>query len=810
MTLLSLSDLRDALRSFRRAPAVPIAAVLCLSLGIGATTAVASAIDRALLSPLPYRSPDRLVTVYRTTPLADDWPTSAPNYVDLARRTQVLSGLAAIASGNGLLTFSDQSLAVTAERVTGNLFQTLGMRALRGRLLTPDDDRPGAAGTAVMSAAFWRQHFGADPAVVGRTVNLDGRPVEIVGIAPPGFRVVVGTNLYRSDLWVPMHFTASELGSRGSNFLFMIGRLASDATVETAESNLRQIFRGLVATYPDLKGDGVRVVPLRAEFVRTVRTPLLLIFGAVCAVLLIAAANVASLLLARGVQRQRETAVRAALGGGRWAVMRPVVAETAVLVSLGLVGGGALAWAGVRTIGALAVRNVPQLAGLTVDPRIIAFATALSIGTALACGIGPAWRAGAVDPQDALRGGRGGGAGRGHHRALAGLVVAEVALSLMLLVGASLVLRGFTALITSDPGFDPKPVLTFTVSWPADAYPGDSAVQRFLTPALAAIRRTPGVAAAGAISALPYDQWGSNFNVRYEGQPAGNLEHRPLVEFRAVTPGFFSVTRQRLVAGRLLDARDDGRPGTLDAVVVNEALAKRDFPGRGAIGQRFYWGGTDTSFATIVGVVSDIRNSGPFQPPKPAAYWTAPELGGIGLSAPIMVRTAGLDPTAIEAAVRAAVRSVDPRAAVSAMRPMDAVIGRSLGQPRFYFSLLAVFAAVALLLAMAGVYGVMSYAVVQRTREIGIRSALGSPTGRIVRLIATQGMLLIGFGIAIGFAGAAATVRLLRQLLYGVSPADPQSWLLATAALVIAGAVASLVPALRAARIDPLVTMKTE
>ncbi|HUX35311.1 MAG TPA: FtsX-like permease family protein, partial [Gemmatimonadaceae bacterium] len=409
-----------------------------------------------------------------------------------------------------------------------------------------------------------------------------------------------------------------------------------------------------------------------------------------------------------------------------------------------------------------------------------------------------------LDPQEALH--AGGGQGREHHRALATLVVGEVALSLVLLLCASLVLRGFRHLTSSDPGFDPEPVLTFSMSAPADEYPGNSALQGFIDPALAAIRRVPGVAAAGAISALPYEAWGINFRIRYAGQPADNFERRPLAEYRIVTPGFFAVTRQRLLAGRLLDVDDDAHPGAVNAAVVNEALAMRDFPGRSPIGHRFYTG--DSTFATIVGVVSDIRNAGPLNPPQAEVYGAAGEFGVMPASTPVMVRTRGQGPTAVEAAVRAAVRSVDPRAAISDMRPMTVVIAQSVGQPRFYLDMLAAFASVALVLAVAGVYGVMSYAVAQRRREFGIRKALGSPGARIIALVGRQGLLIVGLGALLGLVAGAATVPLLRQLLYGVSPADGRGWLMATITLVVAGVVASLVPALRAARVDPLTTMR--
>jgi predicted permease len=808
MTPFSLRDIRGAARGLRRAPTVTISAIFCLGLGLGVTTAVFSAIDRALLTPLPFRDPGALVTVYRTTPQFNTGPFSAPNYVDLARSTHRLTGIAALTPTTALLARPDGATQVSVLRVTGNLFSLLGVHAARGRLLAPSDDAAGETLVVVLSDELWREQFGADPTLVGRTIRLDGASVTVAGVLPPRFRVLHGWQMLRADIWVPMRFTTDELGSRGSNFLMALGRLAPGASVASAQAELRSLYDGLVTTYPEMRGDSVRVVPLQADGVRAVRTPLLLLFGAVCMVLLIAATNVGSLLLARGVQRRREMAVRAALGATRWAVMRPVLAESLLLTGLGVAVGLALAWAGVRTIGALAAERLPQLTGLSIDVRVVLFALVLSVLVALLCGALPAWRSAAADPQEALRGSRGGGAGLASHRALRALVIAEVALSLVLLVGAGLVLEGFATLVQSDPGFDPKPLLTLEATVSPERYQDGTTVRRFLEPALAAIREAPGVESAGSISLLPYVNWGWNFNIRYEGQPGDDPTKLPLVERRVVTPEFFQVTRQRLLAGRLLRAADDDRPDATPVVVVNEALVRRDFRGRDPIGTRFYIG--DTTFATIVGVVSDIRNVGPVNPPSPEVYWSYRQGGNGSTTFPIVVRAKRGDPAQLAQAVRMAIHAVDPGAAVTHVRPMTEVIARSVGTPRFYLTLLGTFAVVAVVLAVSGLYGVMSYTVAQRTRELGIRAALGSSEGRTLRHVAGQGMLLVAAGVIVGLAGGAGVTRLLRGMLYGVSPLDAKVWLLTTLALASAGLLATLVPALRATRVDPLIAMREE
>jgi predicted permease len=488
--------------------------------------------------------------------------------------------------------------------------------------------------------------------------------------------------------------------------------------------------------------------------------------------------------------------------------MRPVLSESLVMTAVGLLAGLVLAWIGVRTIGSLAAARLPQLVGLSVDYRVIAFAIALAVLVALVCGGLPAWRSSAVDPQDALRDGRGGGTSRAHHRVLQSLVVAEVALSLMLLLGAGLVLKGFASLMGRDPGFDPEPILTLQTTISPQRYPDGNTVQRFLEPALEKVRAIPGVEAAASISLIPYDNWGWNFNIRYEGQPGDDPTRLPLTENRVATPEFFQVTKQKLVAGRLLGAQDDGRPESPAVVVVNEALVRRDFAGTDPIGKRFH--NSDTSFATIVGVVTDIRNFGPVEDPHPEVYRPFLQAGQGSSNFAIMIRTRRGNPADLTPQVRAAIRSVDQQVAITDVRTMPEVMALSTGRARFYLTMLSVFAAVALVLAISGIYGVLSYAVAQRTREFGIRSALGSTTVTTLALVTREGLRLIGIGVAIGLVGSIAATRLLSAMLYGVSPLDRATFASTTVALVIIGLVATLVPALRATRADPLLAIRSE
>ncbi|HEV8448207.1 MAG TPA: ABC transporter permease [Gemmatimonadaceae bacterium] len=803
-------ELRNAIRSLARVPGMTVAAVLCVALGVGGATAVASAISRALLQPLPVRDPWQLVAVHRITPQSGPngtWPQSPANYADLARDSRTVNLLAAVRFGTAFVNLGSETVQASQLYVTGNLFPMLGVTAEFGRLITPADDRLDAPITAMLSDEFWREKFRADQSVVGRTVDIDGTPTTIVGITPPQFRVPHGSNVLHSDVWSPIRFTPNVLAQRRSNSLLMLGRLAPGATTVSAEAELRSLFARLVDEYPDLKGDNVRVAPLAAESAATVRQPLLLLFGAVCMVLLIAATNVAALLLARGVQRRREVAVRTALGASRWHVMVPALAESVIISISGTALGLALAVAGVRTIGALAAARMPQLSGLSVDWRVIALGVGIAVVVSLACGAVPAWRTTTIDPHEALRGGRGGGAGREHHRALRTLVVAEIALSLVLLIGAGLILKAFARLLGKDPGFETAHVLKLDVTVASARYPNNSSTRRFLEPALDAVRKLPGVEAAASINVVPYENWGWNSNIRYEGVGKEDPTRMPLVEQRAATPEFFSVTRQRLVAGRLLNAGDDDSPKAAPVVVVNEALVKRDLKGANPIGHRFYI--SDTSFATIVGVVSDIRNVGPVANPAPEMYWTYLQAQPGASGFPIMIRTRG-NPTDVVAGVRRAIREADPTAAISNVNAMPDIVAKSLGRTRFYMLMLGAFAAVALVLTVAGLYGVLSYAVAQRTRELGIRVALGSSRARLVRLVTVDGAELVGLGALFGLVASFGLTRFMRSILYGVSPVDASTWLFAGVSLVLATLLATVVPAMKASRADPVIAMRIE
>jgi predicted permease len=785
-------------------------AVICLALGIGGTSAVASAISRALLQPPPFRDPMRLVAVHRITPQTGPngaWPESPANYSDLARQTRTVDSLAAITFGTALVNVGSETVQASELYVTGNLFPMLGVTPHHGRVITPADDRLESPVVAMLSNEFWHEKLQGDPAVVGRTIDIDGTPTTIVGITPPRLRIPQGGRVLSGDIWTPIRLTPPRLAQRGNNSLLMLGRLAPNATVAAAQAEMRGLFGNLVQQYPQLRGENLRVAPLVAENARSVRTPLLLLFGAVCMVLLIAATNVAALLLSRGIQRQRETAVRTALGASRWQVVRPAILESVLIRLVGALGGLALAAIGVRTIGALAAARMPQLEGLTVDWRVITFGLVVAAVVSLACAVAPAWRSATVNPQDALRAGRGGGMRRENHRALNALVVSEIALSLVLLLGAGLMLKTFSRLLGQDPGFETAHMLTLNATVASTRYERGSPVRQFLEPVIAAVRAVPGVDAVGSINLVPYVNWGWNSNIRYEGMSGDDPTRLPLVEQRSASPEFFAVTHQRLVAGRLIGPGDDDNPKAPPVVVVNEALAKRDFKGANPVGRRFYI--SESAFATIVGLVSDIRNVGPYTEPAPEMYWNYAQANSKASTFPLMIRTHG-NPADAATAVRAAIRSVDPTAAISDVAPMPDIIEQSLGKPRFYLMMLGAFAVVAVVLTIAGLYGVLSYAVSLRTREMGIRAALGSSRQRLVWLVALDGASLVISGFVIGSIASLGATRMAVSMFYGTRPLDPVTWVLAAATLVTATALATLLPALRGSRADPIIAMRAD
>lgn len=800
-------QIRVAVRSLARTPVVSAAAVISLALGLGATTAVFSAVSAALMDGMPFAEPQTLVSVFRTTPHFRNGPFSTANFLDLREQTETIESLGAVGYGTALLKRSERTYQVSARPLSPDLFATLGVAARHGRLLQADDERADATAVAVLSDEVFRSRFGADPAIVGQTIVLDGEVRTVVGILPADFRIPHRTRYLESDIWLPLRFEPEEAERRQSNYLLLLGRLADGRSVTEAETELVGLMAGIAEIYPYLRGESIRVGSMRAESSGPIRGPLLMLLGAVALVLLIATANVASLMLARGAQRGHEIALRTALGATRRSIVRTVLVESSVLAGIGVAFAFLIAWVGVRLIGNLGAQLYPQLQGLGLDARVFGFAIAATAVVAILAGVLPGWRISGADPQDALRTGSSrSGVSRSQNRFLKGIVVAELAASAVLLIGAGLLISAFLGVIDRDPGFETESLLTMTVNISPARYEEVTVDEGFARPALEAIRNLPGVEEAGTTSLIPYSGWGNNFNIRYEGV-TGDDTQLPLTESRVVSPSYFGALGVSLVEGRLFTESEAQGEELPTLVVVNQALVRRDFPNGSPIGGRFHT--SDTTFAEIVGVVADIRNFGPIEDPHPQVYWNFMGSGMQANRLPLVARVTGT-PEAQARAIEDALRSVDPDVAVTDVRSMDALISGSVRRQRFFMILLGSFAAVALALTITGLYGVISYAVAQRTRELGIRAALGSTRGQTLGLVMRDALLLAAVGLVIGAVSGFALTRLLEGMLYGVSPLSATVWLAALASLFATATVASSVPAIRAARVDPLEAIRYE
>jgi len=801
-----VGQVRIAVRSLGRTPVVTIAAVVSLALGLGATTAVFSAVNAALLEGLPFYRQDRLVSVFRTTPHFRNGPFAPANFLDLRAQTATLSALGAVSYNTALLKETDGTTQVSAYAVSGEVFSLLGVTPKLGRVLGPVDEEADQPLVAIVSGELFRTRFGSDPSLIGSTVLLDGEAHTIIGVLPDEFRIPHRTQNLSSDFWVPLRFTEEQAQRRRNNYLQLLGRLADGRAVAEAEAELVTLMAGIADDYPEVRGESVRAGVMQRESAGPVQAPLLLMLGAVGLVLLIATANVASLILARGAERGHEVALRTALGASRGSIVRGVLMESGVIATAGIALGLGIAWFSVGAIGTLGARIFPQLEGLGLDGPVVAFAVIITAMVAVWCGIIPAWHIAKSDPQDALRSGTRAGIARAHHRFLRGLVVTEVAVSALLLLGAGLLVRSFLGLLERSPGFDSGSLLTMVVDVSPERYTDVDAVRGFLLPGLEAVRNLPGVEDAGIISRVPYINWGNNFNIRYEGVPGDDPTQLPLTENRVITPSFFSTFEMTLLRGRMFTNSDGALEDSPPLVVVNEALVKRDFPDGDVIGKRFHSGDT---FATIIGVVADIRNVGPIRDPAPEVYWNITQGSSSWTRFPLVVRS-GTTLTGQARAITTALRSIDPDVAVTRVLPMDDAIERSMGRQRFFMLLLGSFAGVALVLSVTGLYGVISYAVARRTRELGIRAALGSTRSRIIGLVLRDAVALALVGLVVGATAGAGLTRLLTGMLYGVSPLNPTVWSLALATLFTTAVIASYIPALRAARVDPLEAIRCE
>ena len=788
-----------------KAPAFTALVVLILGLGIGVNTAIFSIVYAVALKPLPFAEPSRLVAIHGGRSTNSDVALAYPDFVDFRDQATGIEQMGGYTSGGVTLTGNGDPDALDASFVTPDFFQVLGVKPLTGRLFQPSDNVKGAAPVAILSEAVWRRRFAADPGVIGRGITIDRTGFTIVGVMAQDFEFPYQAD--RVEIWLPTiadPFVASLMDGRGASFLYAIGRLKPGVTVGQAESELAAIAVRLAQQYPTSNaGRTIAAVPLHDDIVNDYRRGLVLLLGAVGVVLLIACANVANLLLARGAARHKEIAIRVALGAGRPRLIRQLLIEAlAFSIAAGLVGIILSLW-GVAALVAATPLDIPRLQSARVDTTVLAFATFVSMATGIIFGVAPALQLSRPDHGEALNEAGRGSSGSRAARTGRALVVAEIALSLVLLTGAGLLVRSFLQLQRVEPGFVPQRAVTMQLLLPGSRYPGEADQIRFFRQVHDRMTASPGVQSAAVSTTLPMS--GSNLGAGFtvDDHPVANPADRPTAAGFAISPDYFATMGIQLVRGRVFTARDDenGPP----VAIINETMARRFWPNEDPVGRRL------TSYAgvsrEIVGIVRDVKNRDLAENAGPQLYTPYVQRPWPFLA--VVARTTG-DPVGLAATLRQAVASVDPDLAAADVRTIDDYLAQSVATPRFNATLIAGFAVLAVFLAGCGLYGVMSYAVVQRSREIGIRMALGAQPGDVRGMVVSQALKMGLAGLIVGLAGAFAAARLLDNLLFGIGSSDPATFATMCGLLLGVVLVAAYVPARRATRVDPMVALRAE
>ena len=810
-----LQDARHGLRSFLKTPGFVAVAVATLALGIGANTAIFSVVNAVLIRPLPYPSSERLITLWNKYPKMglSQAAISGPDFVDRSESSRVFEQVGAVTDASLNLTGGGDPERIRGVRVTAGLFQVLGVQPALGRAYRPEEDRPGAEPVVVVSHGLFERRFGGDRAWVGRSILLNGKNHTLVGVMPAGFAYPSP----KTEMWVPLALSAEQVNpsQRGNEYLAAVARLKPGVTVAAAQTEMDRITVKILQDSPPGMRDyltnagwGCVLVPLKENVVGDSGKALLVLLGAVGFVLLVACANVSGLQLARAATRQREIAIRTALGAGRWRLIRQLLTESLMLGAVGGALGVLVASWGVDLLIRIRPANLPRLEEVRLDSRVLLFSACLSILSAVISGLAPALRLSRTSPNEALKeGGRSATGGLKHLRLQRLLVVSQVALALVLLIGAGLMLRSFESLMKVDAGFEPKNVLTAYVSLPASKYPNPAARQAFFDQLVGKLGALPGVqdVAIGSLVPLAEGNWTASFFP--EGREPAHGEASPLTSVRLVSPGYFRTLGVPLRRGRDFSDHDDAKsPGV---VVVDDAAARRLWPGEDPIGKRitFSDSSADATWLSVVGVVGDIKDTALDREPMIHVYRPYAQRAVLGMF--VALRTAS-SPAAILPSVRRELRLLDPEQPLYAVQTMQGYVEDSLAQPRLRFILIGLFASVALLLSALGVYAVISYAVGQRIQEIGIRMALGARKSDVVRLVIGQGLPLVLLGAGIGLLAALGLTRVLGSLLYGVTAHDPGTFATVSALLVLVALAACYLPARRAAGVDPLAALRME
>jgi predicted permease len=796
-------DLRYALRGLRASPGFTAVAVLTLAMGIGASTTIFSVANAVLLRPFPYHEPDRIVRLYETNPTTETFGISEPNYLDWVERVRGLSQLAAFTGGNLTLLGDGDPEQLNTMAATPSLFPLLGVRQLVGRVFNEEEAKPGApARVVVLSYAFWQTRFGADPQVVGRTMNLDGTSYEVIGVMPPEF-VFPGNPV----LWEPLAPSATlSRGEtpRGDRRLAVLGRLAPNVTIARALDELKSVARDLARQYPETnRGWGANVTSLEEWLIGDeLRTRVQVLLVAVGLLLAMGCVNVANLLLARATARQREMSVRAALGAGRGRIVRQLLTEGLVLSAGGAAIGVAFTALAVPVLRDVGQTAIPRLDQLNVDWRVVCFGIAASLLTGMLFGIAPALQASRADLNDVLRGG-GRVAGGGRLRSI--LIVTSVALALVLLVGAGLVGRSFDRLMRVDYGFRTEGVFTASLEVSGERYRERAKRAAFYAEASRRLAATPGIRAVGFTNIAPFSGGSTAIRFTVVGRQPASADEFLSANWRSVTPGYFAAIGVALERGRLIAESDGEREPRV--VVITETMARQIWPGVDPVGQQIAVGGNAAVPWTVVGVVSDIRDQLLEEEPAPMMYLSFQQVSWSNMW--LLVRGTG-DPMALAPLVRREIHEIDPLLPVANEQPLARFVSQIAAQPRFTALIFGLFASAALVLAVVGVYGLVAYGVTQRTREIGVRLALGATPSRIVMSIVRYGVGLAGFGIAVGLWVAFALSRFMQGILYEVTATDAVTYLAVAALLAGCAAAASILPARWAAKLDPVRALRDE
>jgi putative ABC transport system permease protein len=798
-----VSAFRYAFRTLRRQPTFVLVAVLTLAMGIGANTAIFSAIRTVVLNPLPYQEPERIAVLWEVSPEGNQDRVSVPTFEDWKTDVSSFESVAAYRHVDFSYSGTGDPRNVAAVRATPDLFRVLRASAQLGRTFTGDEAVPGADRVVVVSHGFWQRVLGARRDIIGQTIKLDSLRFTVVGVMPAGFEFPTATTV---DAWAPLAFDPQDIHgrSRRARSLMVVARLASGVTHEQAQNELSLVAGQIATEYKDSNaGWTARLVPAHEQLVAASRPALLVLMGAVGFLLLIVCANIANLLLARLSSRRREIAVRIALGANRWDVVRPIMAESLLLSIAGGLLGLLLAAGGLRVLTALPDARLPRIDQLQLDGWMLFVTAAVSIVVALAFGIVPALHATRSNVRGELSESAGTTSSPYARHVLGGLVVIEVALALVLLVGAGLMTRSFSKLLQVNPGFDASNVVGAQVLLPAAKYRERQNLVRFYEDVLDRLRQAPGVTNASAVSTLPMSTVGQAmalpFNLEGQPPPAGE---DPLADVRIVAPGYFETMKIPLLTGRFLDERDaQGAPRTS---VINETMARRYFQDRSPIGQIIQ---NPHGRSEVVGVVADVRNRGLDNEPTKQVYLPLQQSPTAGMA--VVARTER-DPLLFSNTIQSVIWGVDPEQPIYQLTTMEQILARAVFLPRLSTTLLAAFAIAAMLLAALGIYGVLSYSVAQRTREIGLRMALGSSGGRTLGLVIQDSVLLIAIGGVTGLIFAGLLARSMSGILYGIGPFDIPSFAMAAAVLALAGIAASALPALRATRVDPMVALREQ